>query len=126
MLAPLDGRIYDHVPHQNAFPLGIEGEIMARMGYWAPVIAASLILVTLLATRHRLRGLYPGRFLVALSLLCLGMIIGPLPWALNKGSDSLRSAASMISIAASCSAILVAAVVLVERWRRAGTQRHDA
>jgi hypothetical protein len=107
----------------SVFP---QGEIMIRMGYWVPVIAAGLILVTLVASRRRfMENLYLRRLFVAMSLLCLGMIIGPLPWALDRGSGSLRSAASMMSIAASSSALLLMAFALVARWRAADSRRRD-
>ena len=95
---------------------------MSRVGYWAPVLAGAVLLATAIAIRFR--GL-PIRdhstFLSALSLFAAGMIIGPLPWALDWGTGAFRSSVSILSILAT-----VSAVVLMVRWRSGATQRHDA
>ena len=99
---------------------------MDRMGYWAPVISGGLILLILVvARRHFTASQYLKRVYGAAALLCVGMIIGPLPWALDKGTASLRSTASMISIAASLSALLLMALAIGDRWRDATQREHE-
>jgi hypothetical protein len=121
LLAPLAGRIYDHAPQQNAFPLGIEGEFMSAFGYWASIIGGLVVLAGALAAR---RSAAPNNligFWNAMSLLGLGMIVGPFPWATGVRSETTRITASVGSIMLSLSAI-----ALLIRWRLVSLPRHDA
>jgi hypothetical protein len=92
---------------------------MPRLGYWAPVVigTAALVAVSILWRRDRANRKL-DKLWTAMSLLCAGMIIGPLPWAIDRGSETLRIGASAASILASLSAILLIGWRIVENRRR--------
>jgi hypothetical protein len=93
---------------------------MSGTGYWAPVLTGTVLLAAATVSRRhsKVREDLSG-LLNALSLLAAGMIIGPLPWALDRGNETVRSTASVISMLASGSAL-----GLMVRWRLGRTRRH--
>jgi hypothetical protein len=94
---------------------------MGRLGYWAPVIAGTVVLVAVTVMRRSHRAPQKlHRLWTAMSLLGAGMLIGPLPWALDRGSEALRIAASAVSIVASVSAILLVCYWCAVEMRRHG------
>jgi hypothetical protein len=102
--------------------LGIEGEFMSDMGSWLSILGGVLGLVGITIGRRR-PGVaqIPVKVWNAMTLVGVASIVGPLPWALDIGSDTVRIGASALSILASLLAIATFA-----RWIWEGAWRHDA
>ena len=95
---------------------------MPGLSNWISAVTGAAVLAAITIYRRRpgapdkLQSLWNG-----LSLLSAGLIIGPLPWILDKGGETVRIAASAASVLASVSGAL-----LVGYWRIVGMRRPGA
>jgi hypothetical protein len=93
LLAPLAGRIYDHAPQQNAFPLDDHAQDLAEMDSRLPLIVivaflwlawtAVIVLLFWLTAASSL----PGLFKMVLGFFLLSFLISPIPATRRRFAD---------------------------------------